>query len=115
MKGITKKNIKYSVNDIKNDTNKVVKMYLNIKKFKHFYKNLNASERKVIHFYKTWGYENMNRFLYSGYKLEKLIFPDYMGFFQEDQKKNIPKYIQKFMNYKTKEFIAKLIPEFTST
>ena len=112
MKGITEKKIKYSVNDIKNDTNKVVKMYLNIKKFKHFYKNLNARERKVIHFYKTWGYENMNRFLYSGYKLEKLIFPDYMGFFQEDQKKNIPKYIQKFMNYKTKEFIPKLIPKF---
>jgi hypothetical protein len=112
MKGITKKNIKYSINNIKNDTNKVVKMYLNIKKFKHFYKNLTASERKVIHFYKTWGYENMNRFLYSGYKLEKLIFPDHMGFFQEDQKKNIPKYIQKFMNYKTKEFIPKYIPKF---
>ena len=54
MKGNTKKNIKYSINNIKNDTNKVVKMYLNIKKFKHFYKNLNARERKVIHFYKTF-------------------------------------------------------------
>jgi hypothetical protein len=104
-----------SVSDIKNDTNKVVKMYLNINKFKKFYKNLNASERKIIHFYKTWGYENMNRFLYSGYKLDKLIFPDYMGFFQEDQKKNIPKYIQKFMNYKTKQFIPKYIPEFITT
>ena len=112
MKRITKKNIKYSVNDIKNDTNKVVKMYLNIKKFKHFYKNLTASERKIIDFYKRWGYQNMNRFLYSGYKLETLFFPDYMGFFQEDQRKYIPKYLQKFMNYKTKKFIPKYIPEF---
>jgi len=112
MKGITKKNIKYSVNDIKNDTNKIVKMYLNIQKFKNFYKNLNASERKIIDFYKRWGYQNMNRFLYSGYKLETLFFPDDMGFFQEDQRKYIPKYLQKFMNYKTKKFIPKYIPEF---
>ena len=110
MKGITKKNIKYSINDIKNDTNKVVKMYLNIKKFKHFYKNLNASERSIIDFYKRWGYQNMNRFLYSGYKLKTLFFPDYMGFFQKDQRKYIPKYLQKYMNYKTKKFINE--PEF---
>ena len=85
-------------------------MYLNIKKFKQFYKNLNASERNIIDFYKRWGYQNMNRFLYSGYKLEILWFPDYMGFFQEDQRKYIPKYLQKYMNYKTKKFINE--PEF---
>lgn len=104
------KKAQYSVNDIKTDTNKVIKMYLNIKKFKNFYKNLTASERKIIDFYKRWGYQNMNRFLYSGYKLETLFFPDYMGFFQEDQRKYIPKYLQKYMNYKTKKFINE--PEF---
>jgi hypothetical protein len=107
------KKIQYSVNDIKNDTNKVVKMYLNIKKFKNFYKNLTTRERNVIDNYKRWGYENLNRFLYSGYKLDKLIFPDYMGFFQEDQRHTIPKYIQKYMNYKTKKFINE--PEFITT
>ena len=103
----------YFISDIKYDTDKVVKMYLNITKFKKFYKNLTIEERNVIDNYKRWGYENLNRFLYSGYKLDKLIFPDYMGFFQEDQKPTIPKYILKYMNYKTKDFINK--PEFITT
>lgn len=103
----------YFVNDIKNDTDKIVKMYLNITKFKQFYKKLTTQERDVIDNYKRWGYENINRFLYSGYKLDKLIFPDYMGFFQEDQKHTIPIYIQKYMNYKTNDFVNK--PEFITT
>lgn len=97
-------------NELKADTSKVINMYLNLSKFRNFYKNLTSRERIVIDNYKRWGYQNINRFLYSGYKPDTLIFPDYMGFFQDDQRKTIPSFLKKYMNYNDKKFINE--PEF---
>jgi len=116
---ITRKKIRESTSESMHNhrekTKKIITMLSNLKKFTAFYKELKPEERETLQDYKYSGYVKINKYLYSGNKMQDFYIDD---IFLEDIKKyfsketkdladiksinpgNIKKYVELYINNK---------------
>jgi hypothetical protein len=104
-----------SMHNHREKTKKILTMLSNLKKFREFYKELKLEERETLQDYKYSGFYKINKYLYSGNKMQDFnidnrFLNDIKKYFSKETKDlvdiksinpgNIKKYVELYVNNK---------------